>query len=206
MLLNGMQVVRVRSVPSNPKTAQQTLARGNLKLASKAWDTLTQEQMLAWSAYGKTQMCRTRLGMNRPLTGNQAYVLVNAALLELNAAQVDAPPGAAEFAQPTCGTPTITSNGQGEVQSFEFVSTAANPAGYSFYAAAPVKPGVFRAPQLVRVGTLPAAANNRVSVQDLYSTRFGNVAVGDKVFMALRQNVGGLWGPYTPFDAIATNE
>ena len=58
MLLNGMQAVRTRSVPSNPRTPQQTLARGNLKLASKAWDTLTQAQMLAWAVYGNSLMWR----------------------------------------------------------------------------------------------------------------------------------------------------
>lgn len=51
MKLNGINVARKFVTPSNPKTAQQVLARGQLTGAAQAFKLLTPAQRAAWAAY-----------------------------------------------------------------------------------------------------------------------------------------------------------
>ena len=191
---NG-QFVRARVVPANPNTAQQQLARGNLKLASKAYDALTQEQISAWIAKAATFRSRPRLGMSGVLTGNQLFVQLNAALLECSSPMVTDVPADPTFEALTPAALTAAIDGGDGSLTLEQTWTGALPTGTRFMAAAPQRPGVRRIPQMVDLGAVPALANGKANLSALYTARFGNAATGQAIYVAYRQMTTGYYGP-----------
>ena len=93
---NG-QVVRTRAIPQNPNTLAQIAARASLATASQMWRTLTQPQREAWTVAAGNVPSRPRLGQSGPLTGEQLFCKLNAALSLMGAELVTTPPALPTF-------------------------------------------------------------------------------------------------------------
>lgn len=197
------QVVRTRVVPSNPNTAPQSRARAHFTQASVGWDALTQDQQLAWISAAKSKMSKSRLGMSGPLTGNQLYVKANANLLQIGSSVVSVPP-----TQPAWGTIDADSfdievNTGVAAMIVACIGSAALPTTTRLLAAAPVKNGVHRSPQLVDLGTSPAKTNSTIDISTIYKARFGEPPLDSKVFIAFAQTASGYDGPAVALNAVA---
>ncbi|MCS1410981.1 MAG: hypothetical protein M2R45_04176 [Verrucomicrobia subdivision 3 bacterium] len=91
------QYTRTRAVPVNPNTPKQREARASLACCAAAWRELTARQKLAWKEFGQTQKRRGRLGQEYTMTGNMAFVSVNAALAKIGQEPLTLPPALPSF-------------------------------------------------------------------------------------------------------------
>jgi len=198
---NG-QVVRTRAIPTNPKSTQQVTARNNLTAAAKAYDALTEILQNAWIAAAQSYQSKARLGMSGTLTGLQLYVKVNAALLESGEAQVDTPPAIPTFDDPGFGALTCVNTAGTNVLKI----ACANDFGTRelIFAAAPVNSGVRRQPDVVDIGVPPEVSGGFCVFSDLYTARFGEPAVGQRIHVRFVQLVNGLYGPATDAQCLVT--
>ena len=174
---NG-QVVRTRSVPSNPKSTQQVLARNALKTASRMWDGLSEAQRITWREAANNIQTRKRLGMSGPMTGNQLFVKINCALAEIGAEMISAyvDPSSADPQLPTALVITAVSH----AAVLKLTAASAPVDGSMLWAAAPTKPGVNRAPQMVCLGTLSSPMSNAIDITTPYVARFGLPVAGQR--------------------------
>jgi hypothetical protein len=196
---NG-QVVRTRAIPSNPRTTQQSLARSALTIASKMWDTITEQQRDAWRVAASAIQSKARLGMSGPLTGNQLFVKINAALAEIEDEMVLVPPAQPSFVAIPISSLYITNTGG--VIALGLNTTGAPTDGTMLRAAGPVKQGVDRCPDVVSLGVLDSPSNNKIVITSAYTTRFGVPPVGSKVFVKVNQNIDGWEDIPITFSAI----
>lgn len=105
------QYRRTRAVPVNVNSTAQQAARTNLSDMSAAWRGLTDVQRAAWASWADANPRVDSLGQSVTLSGHQAFVGVNSALLNSGQATVDTPSSAAPPDAPTRGTTTITAAG-----------------------------------------------------------------------------------------------
>ena len=78
--------IREKVSPVQPSTARQTIVRERVTSITKRWfDTLTDAQRLAWIAFAKVTPVPDVFGNPNLLTGINAYLRLNGALL--NAAE-----------------------------------------------------------------------------------------------------------------------
>jgi hypothetical protein len=196
---NG-QVVRTRVIPSNPKSDAQNFTRASFAQASRSWDTIGQSAQLAWISAAAAHESRPRLGMSGPLTGNQFFVQVNANLIENGDTPTVVPPATPDF-DTNVATALVATNPAG-VGTLKISCSDDWPNNMRILAAAPVKNGVHRVPQLVDIGSPPAVANEVSNITALYTTRFGNPPTGSKVFVGVKQTLDGFDSVALTFSAI----
>lgn len=200
MLLNGIQVVRNRVIPSNPSTEAQVLVRGYMTLSSQAWDALTDAQRAAWSAKAALLRSKSRLGQSRPLTGNQLFCKVNDVARLTGATPVTDPPADPVFEDQTI-TALTAKNITGTV-TLEVTVSGTLQQGSFIRGAAPVKAGVARPPQMFYLGAAPSAVGGKLNIATLYTTKFGAPAVGSRVFVEVVK-CDTMWeGPAVVLDAV----
>jgi hypothetical protein len=185
---NG-QVVRTRAIPTNPRSAQQTLARSALATFSRMWDTITELQRDAWRVAAADIQTKARLGMSGAMTGNQLFCKINCALAEIGGTAVTDPPALPAFEALPIASMYITNTG-GTIAIG--LNTTGSPAeGTMLWGAKPVKAGVNRCPGVVSLGTLTSPVNSKIVVTTAYTARYGVPQVGKKVFLQVKQNVDG---------------
>ena len=75
---------KIRTAPRNPRTVDQSVARGRLAGISKSWGALTEAQRTQWDEFAKTQKGRRVLGVAGVLSGFNAFsrIGLNLALLD----------------------------------------------------------------------------------------------------------------------------
>lgn len=95
----GGQYFRNRAIPVNPNTIPQQTVRGHLATLSADWGGLTDAQRQAWLEWARQNPVINTLGNQVLLSGQQAYIQLNARI-KLDAGTVQS-------------TPPITSNPNG---------------------------------------------------------------------------------------------
>lgn len=198
---NG-QVVRTRAIPTNPKTAEQVLARNRLAAMAVTYDALSEAQQNAWIAAAEYYQSRSRLGMSGPLTGLQLYVKVNCALLEIGQAAVSTPPTTPTYDALTVSTLTCVLTGGVPV-----IKAAVDDDFGDYWrilAAAPVNPGVRRQPDLVHIGAAPVVSGGFSTFTSLYTALFGTPVAGKRLHVRFTQQVNGLYGPEFNLTCLVT--
>lgn len=89
----GGQYVRQRSIPTQPDSARQSKVRGILSQLSRGWsNTLTQAQRDQWVTWAQTHPVLDTFGNAVLLTGHQAYIGLNARLVDAGATATTTPP------------------------------------------------------------------------------------------------------------------
>jgi hypothetical protein len=87
------QYLRTRSIPVNPSTDRQVLARNRVQALTIRWGTiLTQDQRDDWDNYGAAVPWKNRLGDDCHLTGLAHYVRSNSSRMQCNLAILDDAP------------------------------------------------------------------------------------------------------------------
>lgn len=194
------QVVRALAIPTNPRSAAQSLVRARMTTVSRAWQTLTQAQRDAWTSTALNVQSKPRLGLYGALTGSQLHMKINASLLEQGGAVVAVPPAIPEFSDLPISALVITNTG-GTI-AIKLSTTDSPPDGTMLAGAAPCSQGIARCPDTVGLGPLDSPVTNAITITTAYTARFGVPAVGKKVFVKVNESING-WQAYpTIFTAV----
>jgi hypothetical protein len=93
--------LRTRVVPTNPRSARQTLVRNDVQELSQSWKNLTDAQRAGWDGLGAQSGKVNKQGQAYTLSGFQAYLSININLRQLGAADVQTAPALGAVAQLT---------------------------------------------------------------------------------------------------------
>lgn len=174
---------RLRSVPTNPSTVYQELARGRLGAASAAWQGLTAAQRAAWAAWAATNPIVNSFGERQVLAPNAAFIQLNSRRLIDSQAVITVPPVGA-------GPDALTSlTATWDIGAGDFeINFTATPlaAGEKLISRAAVvaSPGITYVRNLMKEVDLSAAAlASGYDLQSAIEARFGTLAIGQKVFI-----------------------
>jgi len=88
----GGLYVRRRSAPTNPTTVRQTAVRTVLSSLSTAWAGLTSTQKQQWRDWASAHPSLDSLGQSFFLSGQQAYIALNARVIDFGGSAVATPP------------------------------------------------------------------------------------------------------------------
>lgn len=195
------QYDRSRATPVNVNSTSQQARRNNLSAVSSAWRGLTDVQREAWNSFADANPQTDSLGQSVTLTGHQAYVSVNCALLAAGLAVVTVPDAGAPLPAPALGAQTLTVAGF----SLAFGSNPV-PAGESLVieTSPPVSPGVSFNRDFRIVKVRAAAAVNTLVKADLES-KWGSLAAGQKFFVRVsRVGSTGLRSAFATATVVVT--
>ena len=90
----GGPYIRNRAIPTVSTTDFAMAAKNRLGLASTRWQTLSDAQRNAWTNWATNRPITDRLGESITLSGQQAYILINARLEQAGDTLLDIPPTA----------------------------------------------------------------------------------------------------------------
>jgi hypothetical protein len=141
----GGQYFRGLTIPTNPRTARQTVVRNAMGTLSTAWvQTLTATQRAGWQAYADNISWTNALGDSIQLSGLNAYMACNAPRLQNSVARVDTAPVVFDRGSFTLPVATITA--ASATASIAFTNSdpwAIEVGGYLFvYASKPQNPSI----------------------------------------------------------------
>ena len=88
----GGPFIRRRSVPTNPNTPRQQIARASLSTLAKRWSNLVPDDREGWAAWAALHPRTDSLGNTINITGSQAFLGLNQRLLTNNMDPVDQAP------------------------------------------------------------------------------------------------------------------
>jgi hypothetical protein len=91
------QYRRTRAIPVQPRTPAQVAVRANLTSLAQLWQSLSGEARAAWGAWALLHPRTDSLGQSNCMSGFQAYVSVNARLLQLDNTTNPVPPDPVTF-------------------------------------------------------------------------------------------------------------
>ncbi len=173
--------LRTKVTPVNPNTPAQQAARVLLTTLSQQWRTLTQSQIEAWNAAVQDFAVTDVFGDLRNPTGKNLFVRLNANLASIGAALITDPPPIAAIDPAAAISLTLP------IASITWDLEATIPAAGSdlqLWATASVSAGKSFVENLYRqIGSIPAGTASPFDIKALYQAKFGNPAVGEKVFV-----------------------
>jgi hypothetical protein len=194
------QISRIYVVPSNPQTEAQMNVRDVFARLARGWDALTDPQRAAWVAAGATHMTKTRCGTNGPMTGLQFFLQINANLVLLGQEQVDAPPAAPTI--PALAPQGLVITNTAGAIALKLTCPADPGDSTVIEGSAPQRAGVGNCTNFRVLGVCPAPAQGAADVTSIYVTRYGQPAVGTKVFVRCHVMVDGVAGVRRTFSAL----
>lgn len=177
---------RVRAVPVTSQSTPAINARAAFTNNSQTWRGLTDAQRLAWSTWANNNPIINSLGQAQILSGNAAYLGLNARLYAHGLTVLTDPPVA------VAPVPLLTISQTFDIGAgtFDTVFTATPvPAltQYQVWAAVVSSPGINYVKNLLKlVGSIAAAGVSPFDAQSLIEARFGALQVGHKVFLQYR--------------------
>lgn len=83
---------RLRTVPTRSTTDAATAAKNTLTAESQAWGALSPALKLQWETWAQTNPITNRLGDQRVLQGNAAFVQLNARINRAGGTRITSPP------------------------------------------------------------------------------------------------------------------
>lgn len=178
--------VRNKITPVNPQTTAQQAARQRIAALSSMWGGITEAQRASWRALAPSFPFTDIFGDQKELTGQTLFVKLNANLLKIGEAVIDAAPVKAEIPE-LYAVEVEAESTAGAMSTLDITLSAATiPAGYSLavYATPPVQPGKQFVKNLYRfIGEAPAAVAGVTSALALWNNRFGSAPIGSNVFV-----------------------
>lgn len=172
--------IRNRSVPVNPSTSLQTIARMRFTTNSQAWRGLTDAERAAWNAYAETHPIVSPLGEFKYLTGSSMFVKIRCQRQANSIPGGTTPPAEPAFVTSglslvaTAGTPALTVSGTDQPSGYKALIRASPPlsAGRSFPPSQPVM-------QSVAADTWATP----ISILSAYTGRYGVLVAGQKIII-----------------------
>jgi hypothetical protein len=184
---NG-QYVRNRSIPVNPSSTFQQTVRARLSTNAQDWRSLTSSQRTGWNDLGNQIVRNDTLGQSYPLTGFQAFVMLNNNRLAAGDAKLTDAPLYLPPDPMVSVTPTLTSG------SFSIAyTTTPLPAGARIFVSCSPQRSAGRTFEgdyrLITVSA--AAAASPLNILAAYTARFGAPLTGARVFISVQQYLNG---------------
>jgi hypothetical protein len=177
------QYFRKLTKPNNPRTSSQLTVRNNFTTNSQAWRGLTDAQRAAWRSASINFPSKNKLGSTISLHGNNLFQRINNNLLNIAASTITTPP------LPTAVTAltsiTVAASATASTMTMAFAPTPV-PAGYAMViqAAAPQSAGRSNVNSKFRnIIIVAAAATTPENIYTAYTTKFGAIAVGERIFV-----------------------
>jgi hypothetical protein len=178
----GGAYLRTKVTPTNPNTSAQAGARALLSSLSTAWSGLTESQRLGWNGAVKDFATTDIFGDIKNPSGINLYVKLNANLIGTGQAGISDAPAKLEIpfsplvsAVYDVSTPASTG--------FEFADAAMTDVAILVSATPKVSNGTSFVKNLYRnIGTVNGD-EGLLTFGDDYIAKFGNLTVGDKIFL-----------------------
>ena len=198
--------------PRNTSSPARDHMRGSFGSLARAWSgLLTDAQRDAWCEAGPKVQSGKRLGKSGPLTGQQHFQGINSARACIGRDMLFLPPAPVAFGPNPVGQLVITNDENG-------VRLLLNVSGpvvedIMVFGQAPCSSGRRKRRNVSYLGLLPAPQVGLSDITPLYLARFGEPAVGQRVFIVTRQQKDGWEGfdhetheivPHKPADQQAT--
>jgi hypothetical protein len=183
------KVARQYVQPRNPRTAEQQAHRSNFRAVTARWQTLTQEQRLAWCVAAAGRYFLNEEGRQVRLNGQNLFVRLNTRRADLGLPQFDLPPAEPVFSQNpvdelaamlTAGKFTLKLRVPGPTAQYTLV-----------YAAAPVRSAVRYVHHFPFLTLLPPPKDGWSDVTDLYVARYGVPKPNQAVWVRVCQHIDG---------------
>ena len=187
------QCQREYLVPKNTWSSARDHMRGAFGRLSRAWSQLlTDEQRGAWDVAGSKVQSAKRLGKSGPLTGQLHFQGINSARACAGLDMLLTPPAPVVFGLNPVGQLVIT-NGEGGVR---LLLTISGPVAEDIMVLgqAPCNSGRRKRRNVSYLGLLPAPQTDLSDITALYVARYGEPAVGQRVFIVTRQQKDGWEG------------
>jgi hypothetical protein len=188
------QYRRTRSIPVNPSTPQQLVARARMSTNAAAWRDLTDAQRAGWLSLG-LQLTRTdALGQVYTFDGFMAYCCINQNNLNAGNPAVSDAPGVTTPPQLLTATITLTA----VAFSVAYTATPLGAGQRLFIFASPQKSagrkfnGDYRL-----IAVTAAAAASPHNLLAAYTARLGVPVLGNRIFLSLCTYEAGFCG--SPF-------
>lgn len=175
--------LRTKTTPSNPQSADQSEARNRLTTWSQAWRTLTSTQQAAWNSAVENFMRSNVFGDMVKPTGKNLYTGLNTNLDLVSGTNISVPPvpaGTFEFS----GASLLADVSDNKVEIAW--TSGAIPAGMAALVEATtgLSAGVSNANNKFRlIDILPAADATPTNVYTAWTTKFGTLTAGQKIFI-----------------------
>ena len=177
------QYTRSRRAPCQPVgQGRRGVARAAFGAASSAWASLLPAVQLAWGAYASAHPYTDALGQSVKLTGHQMYVAINSMLINCGKAQSSVIPVSdavfsAQFSAFTAVHAvaiTLTPSGLGGLTDTLLISMSPPQSG-----------GRAFCKQFCQFATEPGNAITPVVLTTAYTSSFGAVSAGQRLFYSL---------------------
>ena len=188
----GGATAKNKGLPSQPRTAAQSLIRARFTALSQQFRTLGASLISAWNAAANSGFTVTNIfGDVVKLTGINFFIKVNQNLLLADAATITSPPNAADSAAPLYGAEPTCVPGASLFLKADFGGGSnvvpANNA-LSVYATPILSAGISNVGSRLRfLGTLPAATNTATfDLLAVYESKYGTVAANDNIVFAMQ--------------------
>lgn len=193
------QYKRQRAIPVQPRTVAQVAARSRLTSQSAAWRGLTDAERASWNAFAQSFTITNSLGQTINLTGAQCFIKVNTVNLLLGTATVSDPPALPTFVAvlvtgltATAGTPLLEAAG----------TSPASGTSYMFFASPQVSAGVTFNGNYRYLANFTAATSGNFVLTTAYTTKFGALIAGKRIFVKVVQQQAGMQDSGTAFTVI----
>lgn len=178
--------LRNKVTPVNPQTSFQQAARNLLTQFSQAWRALTQTQISSWNAAVEDFSTTDIFGDARNPSGKNLYTKLNINLALVGVAPISTPPLVGSVLPAT--SISVAADGPAVALDVTFTPTPvpANTA-WILRATRPLSPGkTFVKSDLRVIAVLDAAEASPYDALAEYQAKFGNLVVGEKVFVTLQ--------------------
>jgi len=180
----GGAYLRTKVTPSNPNTPAQASARALLSSLATAWSELTEAQRLGWNAAVKDFATTDIFGDIKNPSGINLHIKLNANLVNAGLAQIVNAPAKVEVPFSPIATAMFSASLGGDAQ-VAFSDAALNAVKVLVSATPKVSAGTTFVKNLYRnIGSF-TVADEFIDYRDAYIAKYGNLAVGDKIYLSV---------------------
>ena len=178
----GRKYIRNRGYGGSVRTSDQASVKAVFKRLSKAWQSLTNAQILAWNAAAGTAGARSVLGTKTKITGSNLFMRLNYWVIYCGGNIMQNPPALTGVEAPADATITLSAS----AFTFKLNSVPESVANLKLIicASAPMSNGISNAyAKAAEIGDPEAPVSTAIDIKADYEAKYGAVSAGNpKVF------------------------
>lgn len=178
----GRKYIRNRGYGGSIRTSDQASVKAVFKQLSQAWQSLTNEQILAWNAAAGSAEAKSVLGTKTKITGSNLFMRLNYWVVYCQGSVMTTPPALSGVDAPAAATITLTD----EAFTFKLASipTSVTNLKLVICASDPQSNGISRAYSKAAEFDAPCTpVTTAIDIKAKYEAKYGAVGAGNpKVF------------------------
>lgn len=179
----GRKYIRNRGYGGSVRTSSQAAVKSVFKALSQSWRSLTNEQILAWTAMAASQKGRSVLGTASKISGSNLYSRLNFWIVRCGGEALASPPELTGVEAPAEAAIELSEG----TFSFQLPSVPADVTGLKLVimASAPQSNGISNAyAKAVQIGGVREVVSTSIDILSDYAALFGEPGeAAPKVFM-----------------------